>query len=132
MIKCNTHSQFLKVSEKQESIYFLKLIRTFSKQTKAKNIKTKHPTYITNSTFNVKYWCFLPKIRKQARMSTLTALNVGLEVLFSKVRPEKEMTAIFIEREEINCYCLWMSCVYVEYSKNSTKNTPPRTKNKTK
>ena len=65
-------------------------------------------------------------------MSTLTALNMGLEVLFSKVRPKKEMIAIFIEREEINCYYLWMSCVYVEYRKKSTKNTPPRTKNKTK
>ena len=54
-------------------------------------------------------------------MSTLTTLNVGLDILFSNVRPKKEMTAIFIEREEINCYYLWMSCVYVEYRKKSTE-----------
>lgn len=29
-------------------------------------------------------------------MSTLTALNMVLDVLFTKVRPKKEMTAIFI------------------------------------
>lgn len=64
-------------------------------------------------------------------MSTFTALNMGLEVLFSKVRPKKEMTVIFIGREEINCPYLWISCVYVEYCEKFTKNTP-RTKNKTK
>ena len=65
-------------------------------------------------------------------MFTFTALNTVLDVLFSKFRPKKEMTAIFIGREEINCSYLWISWVYVEYPKKSTKNIPPRTKKITK
>ena len=65
-------------------------------------------------------------------MSTLTALNMVLDVLFTKVRPKKEMTAIFIGKEEINCSYLWISWVYVEYPNKSTKNIPPRTKKITK
>ena len=43
MLKCNTHSQFLKVSEKQESIYFLKLIKNIFKTNKGKKYKNKTP-----------------------------------------------------------------------------------------